>query len=102
MRKIKECPFSECCSSSSYGRTTYIKDKDERDSGTLLYRSDAWKKIYKNRTCTERINNYVLNGYKLHSMKIKNLSKFTFFSILSGINIHLDAWVKIENKEENK
>ena len=35
--KIKEYPFSECCASLSYVRTTYVKDKDERGSGPLFY-----------------------------------------------------------------
>ena len=98
MGKIKECPYKEQCSSSDYGRVIYINDGDEpRYGGPLRYRSDKWNKIYKNRTSTKRVNNRVLNDYHLHQMKIRDYAKNGFFSIMAGINIHLDAWIKLED-----
>lgn len=95
--KISSCPFKDECSSSSYGRTVYVNDGDDiRLFGEVPYRSDKWKKIYKNRTSTERINNRILNDYHLHQMRIRNKSKQAFFAIFAGINIHLDAWIKDE------
>ena len=98
MGKIASCPFQDSCSTSSYGRTVYVADGDDaRNAGPLVYRSDKWKQIYKNRTSTERINNHVLNNYNLHSMRIRNnKAKFTFFAIMAGINIHLDSWINVE------
>lgn len=94
MGKIKSCPFVEECSSSAYGRTVYVNDNDDiRMFGPVPYRSDKWKKLYKNRTSTERINNRVLNDYHLHQMKIRGYAKVAFFAIFAGINIHLDAWI---------
>ena len=100
MGKIEECPFKDQCSSSDYGRVIYINDSDDaRYGGPLQYRSDKWKQIYKNRTSTERINNRILNDYHLHQMRIRDYAKNAFFSIMAGINIHLDAWIKIEAKD---
>lgn len=98
MGKIDKCPFKEQCSKSEYGKTIYIKSSDDpRLFGEVPYKSDKWKKIYKNRTSTERMNNRILNDYHLHSMKIRNQSKFLFFAIMAGINIHLDARVKFDS-----
>jgi len=97
MGKIKECPYKEQCSSSAYGRVIYINDADEaRYGGPLVYRSEKWKKIYKNRTSTERVNNRVLNDYHLHKMRVRDFAKNGFFAIFAAINIHLDAWIKLE------
>ena len=83
------------CSTSSYGRVSYINDGDSaRNAGPLSYKSETWKKIYRNRTSTERINNRVLNHYHLHQMRIRNKDKHAFFTIFACINIHLDAWIK--------
>ena len=99
MGKIKECPHKDQCSSSDYGRVIYINDGDEpRYGGPLRYRSDKWKMIYNNRTCTERVNNRVLNDYHLHQMRIRDLAKNGFFSIMAAINIHLDAWIKLDDQ----
>lgn len=96
--KIDHCPFQDSCSTSSYGRTVYVRDdaSSPRNSGPLPYKSDHWVKIYKNRTCCERINTRVLNDYHLHQMRIRNGSKHAFFAIFAGISIHLDAWIKMD------
>ncbi len=97
MGKIESCECKEQCSSSKYGRVKYVNDGDDARNIPIVYRSDKWKNIYKNRTSTERINNYVLNTYGLHKMSIRNGAKQIFFSIMAGINIHLDAWIKEDN-----
>lgn len=97
MGKIESCPHKHvCCPDSSYGKVRYVKEKDDiKLFGPVPYKSDRWKEIYKNRTCTERMNNRILNDYNLHSMKIRNRAKHLFFTIFAGINIHLDAQVKV-------
>ena len=97
--KIDSCPFADTCSTSSYGRVIYIKDKDNepRLRGPILHGSPQWKEIYKNRTSTERVNNTTLNTYRLHKMHIRNGAKHSFFAIIAGINMHLDAWIKFED-----
>ena len=91
--KLDECPLLGKCSTSPYGRVIKLYEKhDYKLNGPIPYKSDEWKEIYKNRTCTERINNRILNDYGLHKMMIRNRSKFLFFILIAGINIHLDAW----------
>lgn len=96
--RIDSCPFADQCSKSDYGRVVKVYDKTNlKLFSPLMYGSDEWKEIYKNRTSTERINNRILNDYGLHSLSCRNGSKHFFFMMLAGINIHLDAWAKAEH-----
>ncbi len=52
------------------------------------------KKIYKQRTATERINNRILNDYGLHRMFIHTKEHYSFMTTMIGIYIHLDARYK--------
>lgn len=99
MGKISDCPHKEdCCPGRKYGKIRYIKSKDDiRLFGPVPYKSDKWKKIYKNRTSTERMNNRLLNDYHLHQMNLRNRAKNLFFAIFAGINVHLDAQIKVSN-----
>ena len=93
--KIDSCPFADQCSKSDYGRVVKVYDKTNlKLFSPLMYGSDEWKEVYKNRTSTERINNRILNDFGLHALTCRNGSKHFFFTILAGINIHLDAWAK--------
>ena len=40
------------------------------------------------------MNNRILNDYHLHDMKIHGKKRYSFFAMIAGINIHLDAWLK--------
>ena len=82
---IDSCPFAQTCSTSDYGRVIYVKDKDNepRFKGPISYGSPKWKSIYKDRTCTEKINNAVLNTYGLHKMHLRNGAKNGFFTIIA-------------------
>lgn len=97
------CPFgkqhaSKCvnsCSPAKYGRV--IKTKPEWD--IRLYTevprgTDAYKKIYNQRTATERINNRILNDYGLHQMIIHGKKHYSFLTTMIGICLHLDARYK--------
>ena len=97
------CPFgkdhaAKCknsCTSSKYGRV--IKTKTEWD--IRLYTdvprgTDAYKKIYNQRTATERINNRILNDYGLHQLRIHRKEHYSFMTTIIGICIHLDARFK--------
>lgn len=84
------------CSDSTYGRV--IKTRPEWD--IRLYTdvprgTDAYKKIYNQRTATERINNRILNDYGLHRMMIHGKVHYSFFTTMIGICIHLDARYKL-------
>lgn len=97
------CPFGKdhfekcknSCTSSKYGRV--IKTKTELD--IRLYTdvprgTDAYKKIYNQRTATERINNRILNDYGLHRLMIHRKEHYSFLTTIIGICIHLDARYK--------
>ena len=96
--KIKSCPYAEECSKSDYGRVVKVYDKTNlKLFGPVMYRSEQWNAIYKNRTCTERINNRILNDYGVHSLTCRNGTKHLFFILMAGMNIHMDAWTKVAN-----
>lgn len=84
------------CSNATYGRV--IKTRPEWD--IRLYTdvprgTDAYKKIYNQRTATERINNRILNDYGLHRMMIHGKVRYSFFTTMIGICIHLDGRYKL-------
>lgn len=90
------CPCKDKCSQSPYGRVFYIKsNKDIRLFGPIPYKSEQWKLIYKDRTCTERINTRILNDYKFADCKMHGRKRNFFMLVMIGINIHLDAYNKV-------
>ena len=97
--KIDKCPHKSKCSPSKYGRTVYVKpDWDLRLFTRIPRSSDAWKAKYKKRTCAERVNNRILNNYGVEK-NCKTKKRISFFSMIAGFNIHLDAQLKyLESK----
>lgn len=96
--KIASCYCKDSCSQSSYGRVIYTKpDWDLRLFTPVPRGTKGFKDIYKSRTSSERINNRILNDYNLHASRIQGKKRFSFFSMLIAINIHLDARVKVAN-----
>lgn len=94
--KIEECLYKNQCSPSDYGRVIYTKPDWDLRLFTLVPRgTQKWKETYKTRTCSERINNRILNDYKLHQMRIRGKKRYSFFTMMIGINIHLDARIKL-------
>ncbi|GMQ60688.1 hypothetical protein AN1V17_50900 [Vallitalea sediminicola] len=97
-KKVDTCTCKEQCSPSPYGRVIYTKpDWDIRLFPSVPRGTKQWKDIYKTRTCSERINNRILNDYGLHSMRIRGKKRYSFFTMMIGINIHLDARIKKAN-----
>ena len=101
------CPYgkdhkTKCkcsCTSSKYGRV--IKTRPEWD--IRLYTdiprgTEAYKKIYKQRTATERINNRILNDYGLHRLMIHRREHYSFMTTMIGICLHLDGRYKQKAK----
>ena len=96
--KIKECSCVDKCSPSKYGRVIYTKPSWDLRLFTKIPRgSKQWKGIYKSRTCSERVNNRILNDYKIHSLKIHGKKHYSFMIMIASINIHLDAQIKVYN-----
>ena len=90
------CPYKNECSKSDYGRTVYVKFADDiRLFGPVPYGSKKWKKIYKDRTSTERMNQRIINDYKMKDMRMHGRKRNFFILIMIGINIHLDAFHKV-------
>ena len=98
--KTDSCPCKEKCSPSSYGRCVYTKpDWDIRLYTPVPRGTDEYKKIYNDRTSCERVNNRVLNDYHLHDMGIHTRKRYSFFTMVIGIGIHLDARLKKRTKQ---
>lgn len=99
--KTDSCPCREKCSSSSYGRCVYTKpDWDIRLYTPVPRGTEEYKKIYNNRTSCERLNNRVLNDYHLHDMGIHTRKRYSFFTMIICICIHLDAQLKKRTKQK--
>ena len=93
--RTASCPYAEKCSPGSYGRTVYIKkNSDLRFQPRIPRDSEQYKTIYSERTACERVNNRVLNDYCLQHLKIRGREHFSFWTMLAGICIHLDARYK--------
>lgn len=56
--------------------------------------TDAYKKIYNQRTATKRINNRILNDYGLHRLYIHRKEHYSFMTTMIGICLHLDSHYK--------
>ena len=72
-------------------------DKDIKLFGPVPYKSEQWKLIYKDRTCTERINTRILNDYKFTDCRMHGRKRNFFMLVMIGINIHLDAYNKVSS-----
>lgn len=96
MNKVSSCSKKEECSPSKYGRVIYTKpDWDIRLFPVVARGSKQFIKTYNQRTAAERINNRLLNDYNLESMRIRSKKRYSFFSMIIGICIHLDARFKV-------
>lgn len=96
--RVKECPCSLECRKSSYGRTVYIKNSSDLRLHPRIPRdSEQYKTIYSERSACERMNDSVLNNYHLQDLKIRGDDHFSFWTMIIGICIHLDAWYKMSS-----
>ena len=94
--KQTTCNCMDICSPSPYGRVVYTKPSwDKRLYPSVARESAGWKAVYKCRTSCERINNRILNDYRLHEMRIHGKKRYSFLTMLICANIHLDALNKV-------
>ena len=94
-KKVKGCPLDEPCFSSPYGRCVYTKPAwDVRLYTPVPRGTEEYRRIYNCRTSSERVNNRILNDYHLHDMRIHRRKRYSFFAMIAGIHIHLDARLK--------
>jgi hypothetical protein len=84
------------CSPSAYGRTIYTKPEWDLRLFTRIPRgSDSWKKLFNQRTASERINNRILNDYGLKDTHSRGKKRISFFGFIAAVNVHLDAWLSV-------
>lgn len=94
--KVCECPCAGECSDTSYGRTVYLKiGRNLRFHPRIPRGTDLYRSIYSERTACERVNDRVLNDYHLQEMMIRGDDHYSFWTMIIGICIHLDAWFKV-------
>lgn len=98
--KIEECSCKQGCSPSEYGRVIYTKPSDDPRIFTPVPRgTKAFKEMFKTRTCSERVNNRVLNDYKVEHMQVRGKKRYAFFTMVACTLIHLDARLKKQKME---
>jgi len=96
LRKAEACPACDSCSPSAYGRVVYTKpDWDLRLFGRIPRGSNQWKQLMKQRTAAERVNNRILNDYRVEKTNHRGKKRISFFVLIAAINIHLDAQLKV-------
>ena len=84
------------CSDSSYGYTCYTKPEWDRRIFTDIPRGSAlWKKLYKRRSASERVNKRY-NDFGLDTARVRVNCYWYHLAHLAVMNMHLDAWVKQE------
>jgi hypothetical protein len=92
LETIPPCPG---CSTSSYGRVVYTKPTWDLRLFTRIPRgSDQWKSSMKERTAAERVNDRILNDYRVNHGSVRGKKRISFMAALAAVNIHLDAQVK--------
>jgi hypothetical protein len=93
---LKTFPPCPGCSKSPYGRVVYTKPHWDLRLFTRIPRgSDAWKSVMKERTAAERVNDRILNDYGVNNGSVRGKKCISFMATLAGINIHLDAQLKL-------
>lgn len=93
--RVGECDRWGVCTKSPYGRVVKTYDRtDFKLFGPVPHKSDRWVDIYRDHTCTERVNNRVPGDYRVHSLTCRNGPKHFLFTVMACVNVHLDAWLK--------
>lgn len=87
------------CTDSNYGFTCYTKPEWNRRIFTAIPRGSAsWKQLYKRRSASERVNKRY-NDFGLDTARVRENCYWYHLAHLAAMNMHLDAWVKLELKK---
>jgi hypothetical protein len=93
---LEPCDSCTSCSPSPYGRVIYTKPEWDLRLFTRIPRgSETWKDQMRQRTAAERINDRIMNDYKIENTLTRGKKRISFFTTLAAMNIHLDAQLKI-------
>jgi hypothetical protein len=83
------------CSPSAYGRVVYTKPEwDPRMFCRMPRRTQQWKKLMRERTACERVNDRVLHDYGVGCGLRREKNRIAFFAMVAAFNIHLDTQLK--------
>jgi len=94
--RCEPCDACELCSPSPYGRVVYTKPQWDLRLFTRIPRgSKSFKDKMKERTAAERVNNRILHHYGLENSKVRGKKRISFFTMIAGFNIHLDAQINM-------
>lgn len=94
-RGAEFCPACMSCSSSSYGRVIYTKPSwDPRLFTNIPRGSKLWKSKMNERTAAERINDRIMQDYRLENTKIRSKKRIFFYITAAAMNIHLDIQLR--------
>ena len=96
LRKVSECACAADCSPSDYGRTIYIYPKWDLRLFTNIPRGSLqWKLKMKSRTSIERINDRILNDYRVENANSRGKKHISFAVTIAATNIHLDIQLRL-------
>lgn len=83
------------CTDSPYGRTVYLKPKDDFRLITPVPRgSEAFNEKFKTRTSVERSHKRLFEDYDIEEYKARSSRQRFALATFAAVNVHLDAWVK--------
>ena len=95
MKKAEPCAACETCSPSTYGRVIHTKPSWDPRLFTKIPRgSQLWKSKMKERTAAERINDRILQDYRMENTRLRSKKRIFFYLIAAAMNIHLDVQLK--------
>ena len=96
VKSLDPCDHCSSCSPSPYGRVVYTKAEWDLRLFTKIPRGSApWKAKMRKRTSSERVNARILIDYGIEASPARGKKRISFFTFLAGINIHLDAQLKL-------
>jgi hypothetical protein len=98
-----KCDYTDTCSPSEYGRVVYTHPKDNpRLYPTVPRTSQKWQDTYDHRTSAERVFKREKNDFKLTSFRTRSKERLLFYSLLTAIAVHVDAWFHQDSQEKKK
>jgi len=98
-----KCDFMDVCSPSEYGRVIYTHPKDNPRLYPVIPRtSQKWQDIYDHRTSAERAFKREKNDFRLTSFRTRSKERLLFYSLLTAIAVHIDAWFHQDCQEKEE
>ena len=88
---------------SDYGRVVYTYPKDNpRLYPPIPRTSQKWQDTYDHRTSAERVFKRQKNDLKLTAFRTRSKERLFFYSLLTAIAVHVDAWFHQDRLEKKQ